>query len=108
MDQHRVQLVGDRKHDRSVHHYHQRSPVRQSAGGRNKIRFRATNNNNVTSPYWVYTVRGLDQAYATLGASIVSDGIYHPGGDGDTTPATIGGRECRRLTRQVTPTSTSR
>ncbi|MDO8585822.1 MAG: hypothetical protein Q7T82_02170 [Armatimonadota bacterium] len=62
---------------------------------RNKVRFSATNLLGQVSSQ-VFTVRGLDNGYVTLGSSIVSDGITHPqGGDGDTYATTAGGRSCR-------------
>ncbi|MDO8587720.1 MAG: hypothetical protein Q7T82_11845 [Armatimonadota bacterium] len=70
-------------------------PFGSLQAARNKIRFSATNLlSSATSK--TYTVRGLDNAYITMDASLTSDGITHPqGGDGDTTATSAGGRSCR-------------
>ncbi|MDO8585821.1 MAG: hypothetical protein Q7T82_02165 [Armatimonadota bacterium] len=72
-------------------------PFGQLRAARNKLRFSATNLSSVTATK-VYTVRGMDNGYATLASTVTSDGISHPQtGDGDTVGATAGGRACRTL-----------
>ncbi|MDO8587863.1 MAG: fibronectin type III domain-containing protein [Armatimonadota bacterium] len=70
-------------------------PFGQARAALNKVNFTATNLALVVASQ-VFTVRGLDNAYVTLGSSVVSDGIAHPqGGDGNTSAASAGGRSCR-------------
>ncbi|MDO8585714.1 MAG: hypothetical protein Q7T82_01615 [Armatimonadota bacterium] len=70
-------------------------PFGQVRVAKNKLRFGAANLAGGANSQ-VFTVRGSDVAYATLGTDVETDGInYAQGGDGDTTPATMGGRSCR-------------